>query len=493
MDWLKWGQNHPLWHRNYPSGVYLNLTFDKRTIFDEYMLRQLKNTGHICEIAAPTKSTDGTSRPMPNQVNFTRDDIPEVTNIPLSLGQESVIFSTSTDTTLKEGGPFELVASLTFLPENTQLENGNGELLPSASDIVNIHIYDKNCSKISINSVIIFPSLKNAKTGNNVNQFPECHYTQITDITGVWLTEGCNTVYDDEDHVSKVKCICTHLTSFVILMKPKPINENKFLSMVTKIGVTISSGFLLLTLVIICSFKNLRNSDRYRILRQLIIALLCVNLFFSSLEFDFNHTPITCSFLAGCLHYSLLAALSWMLIMSTDLYMKIKHPFADHEMRLVYSRYIAWIGPVIIVGTTAGITRNNYASDKCWLDTSSLAIWAFIVPVCVMMMTVLVQLVIIGYVAYTKSQLPNQTEDEMRKLKRIRTIFGGIIILTPAVGLAWIFGVIIVFCDWKIMEYIFVILNSMQGFLIWISQCVFSKEVREEIKKKFSNHVSDIQ
>ncbi|XP_033100119.1 adhesion G protein-coupled receptor L3-like [Anneissia japonica] len=471
MDWFMWGENEPNVRVQYAAGVYLDVTLNNRTIFDVNMIRRAHTrlTGSICEI------------------QFTIDDIPEVTNIPLSL-EPDVIFSTSTDNILKEDGPFELVASLTVLPENTHLKTGNGELLPSASDIVNIDIYDKNGSKISINSVIIFPSLKIAKTGNNAsfNQFPECHYTQSKNTTATWLIDGCNTLYhDDDDYWSNVKCICTHLTSFVILMKPKPIKENKFLSVLTKFGVTISSVFLLITLVIICNFKNLRNSDRYRILRHLVIALLCVNLFFSFLEFDFKHTTITCSLLAGCLHYSLLAAFSWMLIMSTDLYMKIKHPFADHERLFVYSRYIAWIGPIIIVGTTAGITRDNYASDKCWLNTSSLAIWAFIVPVCVVMLTVVVQLVIIGYIAYTKSQLPNYTEEEKQKLERIR-------ILIPAVGLTWIFGVIIVFCDWKIMEYIFVILNSMQGFLIWISQCVISKEVREEIKKRFSNHVSDI-
>ncbi|XP_033103467.1 adhesion G-protein coupled receptor D1-like [Anneissia japonica] len=265
--------------------------------------------------------------------------------------------------------------------------------------------------------------------------------------------------------------------------------NNKTLSVITIVGVSISNVFLVTTLVIICCLENLRNSERYRILRHLVIALLLANLFFFLLEVDVKNS-IACSLLAGCLHYSLLAAFSWMLIMSTDVYIKIKYPFADHERRFFYCRYIGWIGPVTVVGTTVCITRQNYASDKCWLKNESGAIWAFVSPVCLTLLIVLVQLVVIGYIAFKKAQRPNQTGQEMENFKRIRTLFTGILLLTPAVGISWIFGVILVFCDWKALHYIYVILNSMQGLFIWLSQCAFSKEVREALIKKFSNQIS---
>ncbi|XP_033127576.1 CD97 antigen-like [Anneissia japonica] len=167
-----------------------------------------------------------------------------------------------------------------------------------------------------------------------------------------------------------------------------------------------------------------------------------------------------------------------MVIISTDVYMKINHPFADHIKRFTYSRFIGWFGPVIVVGPTAGIARGNYVSDECWLNAKSGSIWTFIFPVYISNLVVLVQLIVIGYVAFKKSQLPSQTEEEMQTLKRIRNMFLGILFLVPAVGLSWIFGGIIVFCDWQAMECIYVIVNSMQGFLILLSQFVFSNEVR---------------
>ncbi|XP_033117153.1 adhesion G protein-coupled receptor L4-like [Anneissia japonica] len=225
-------------------------------------------------------------------------------------------------------------------------------------------------------------------------------------------------------------------------------------------------------------------------MRHLVIALLCVNCFFLLLEVDAKES-ILCSVLAASLHYSLLAAFSWMLIISTDIFMKIKHPFADHSKRFTYSRFIGWIGPAIVVAVTAGITRENYASDECWLDTESGTIWSFIPIVCLTNLIVIVQLCVIGYVVFKKSKIPNQSEEEMQMFIRIRNIFHGILLLAPAVGLSWIFGVIVVFCDWKVVEYIYVVLNSMQGFFVWLSQCAFSNEVRQAYRKRFSNLVND--
>ncbi|XP_033110649.1 adhesion G protein-coupled receptor L4-like [Anneissia japonica] len=351
-------------------------------------------------------------------------------------------------------------------------------------------MYDRNHSKISINCNIYFPVIKDVTTENtsNAKLIPACHYKHdINDLSALWKTDGCVTNYANDYMISGVTCICTHMTSYVILMKPEQIN-NRTLSVLTTVGVSISNVFLIITLVI-CCFKDLRNSDRYRILRHLVIALLFANMFFLLLEVDVKNV-IACSILAGCLHYSMLAAFSWMLIMSTDIYMKIKHPFADHERRFSYSRYIGWIGPATVVGTTVCLTRQNYASDKCWLESGQGAIWAFVSPMCITILIVLVQLVVIGYIAFKKSQLPNQTGQEMENLKRIRTVFSGILLLTPTVGIPWIFGVILVFCDWEVLKYIYVIFNSMQGFFIWLSQCVFSKEVREALLKKFSNQIS---
>ncbi|XP_033117133.1 uncharacterized protein LOC117117059 [Anneissia japonica] len=351
----------------------------------------------------------------------------EVSGVALSSDPDSVTLSASVDADAKNG-PFKISANQTLLDESISLQT-SGEELSSASDIVSIDIYDKNNEIIQVKSIEInFPVIKVNSTENgtsaSLSPVPVCYYTQDENvISAKWSMKGCKTVY--ENYVKNgVTCVCDHLTSFVILMKPKPVptNENDILSLLTTVGLSISSLFLIITLVIICIFRDLRNSERYKIMRHLVIALLCVNCFFLLLEVDAKES-ILCSVLAASLHYSLLAAFSWMLIISTDLFMKIKHPFADHSKRFTYSRFIGWIGPVIVVGPTAGIARGNYVSDECWLNAKSGSIWTFIFPVYISNLVVLVQLIVIGYVAFKKSQLPSQTEEEMQTLKRIRNMF----------------------------------------------------------------------
>ncbi|XP_071963084.1 adhesion G-protein coupled receptor D1-like [Antedon mediterranea] len=261
--------------------------------------------------------------------------------------------------------------------------------------------------------------------------------------------------------------------------------------MLTNITIGMSSVFLIITLITIISIRELRNSDRYRLLRHLVIALLLVHFFFPFLNLKIRN-QVACTFLAGCLHYSLMVAFFWMLIMSTDIYIKIKHSFMDHEKRFVYCRYIAWIAPGIVVLITACATRENYASDGCWLDTDSGAIWTFISCVCITIMIVLVQMTVVGVLIYKKSKLPNQSKNDIDTLKRLRTMIGGLLTVTPVVGIPWMFGIIIIFDDSETMQYIFVILNSTQGFFIWLTQCFFSNEVRRAVKKSLNNKIGPI-
>ncbi|XP_071960011.1 adhesion G protein-coupled receptor L4-like [Antedon mediterranea] len=423
---------------------------------------------------------------------FTLEEKRNITS-PVSTEPDSIVFWASTENAVKEDGPFVVNASLIELSAYTLLETVDREFFETATDVVTLDIFDRKFTKIRLNCRIHFPILK--KIALNRNLMPVCHFTNDDHPPSecLWATDGCVTVYEEDYYVTGVTCRCSHLTSFVILMKPKPFKEEstdyQHMSTLTKCGLVTSTFFLITTLVIICCFRELRRSDRFRMLRHLVMSLLCVNILFLLLESDANKSLIACSLLAGSLHYSLLASVSWMVIISTDLYIKIKHPFQNHERRLSYVRFIGWIIPAIIVGITAVSTRDNYASDKCWLSTDSGAIWAFIAPVCLAVLIVLVQLLVIGYVAYKKSQLPNQSGEDAQHLKRIRTLFSGILLLTPTVGLWWIFGVVVIFSDSVGLEYIFVTMNSFQGLFIWFTQCVLSKEVRDVVRKSFNNRV----
>lgn len=51
-------------------------------------------------------------------------------------------------------------------------------------------------------------------------------------------------------------------------------------------------------------------------------------------------------------------------------------------------------------------------------------------------------------------------------------------VLFPVLGLSWSFGVLTMVTDEIVFNYIFAVLNSLQGFLIFIFHCVLNKQVR---------------
>ncbi|XP_071944558.1 uncharacterized protein [Antedon mediterranea] len=415
---------------------------------------------------------------------------PEVKDVPLTSEPDSITFSTSTKSYLVKDGPFQVVATQNDVNSTAYfyVESQDSPTLQSVSDIVTIDIYDNKGNELSIDCEIRFPIKDVVKDSLSMKYEHLCHFTEEENPFAIWSTEGCSTVNDADG----VICNCTHMTSFVVLMKPIPSSNDKILSTLTNFGLIISSIFLIITLITVYSFKqnyyfrNLRNSERHKILCHLVVALLIVNFVYFLLGANVKN-KIVCAVIAGCLHYSLLAAFTWMLIVSTDVYMKIRHPFVNHERRFLFSRYLGWIVPSIIVGVTAGCTKDNYVSDDvCWLNMD-IAIWTFIIPMLTTLLIIFLQTVVIGYIAFKKTRLPQQSKDDKTSYTRIRSLVYGLGLLTPVVGLPWIFGIIILFSSSKVMEYIFVIMNSLQGFFIWLSQCVFSNEVQYDWRKTSSN------
>ena len=58
-----------------------------------------------------------------------------------------------------------------------------------------------------------------------------------------------------------------------------------------------------------------------------------------------------------------------------------------------------------------------------------------------------------------------------------RTSIRGVLILTPLLGTTWILGLFAIGDATEVFQYLFVILNSLQGVFIFGIYCLFNKEV----------------
>ncbi|XP_060580505.1 adhesion G-protein coupled receptor D1-like [Ruditapes philippinarum] len=59
-----------------------------------------------------------------------------------------------------------------------------------------------------------------------------------------------------------------------------------------------------------------------------------------------------------------------------------------------------------------------------------------------------------------------------------------ILVLMPLMGLTWGFGVLSLNSDTIAFQYIFAILNSFQGLLIFIFHCVLDKKIKDAFTKQ---------
>ncbi|XP_052212919.1 adhesion G-protein coupled receptor D1-like [Dreissena polymorpha] len=136
--------------------------------------------------------------------------------------------------------------------------------------------------------------------------------------------------------------------------------------------------------------------------------------------------------------------------------------------------------PAIIVGISMGATQlDGYGNERfCWLTVESGLFWAFAGPVLAIVMANLIILVLVLKKLFGVSAMSKKTDAEKIKAG-VRSVF----ILLPVLGLTWVLGIFAVNKDTLVFQYLFAIFNSVQGFLIFLVQCVFDKKVRDALRQ----------
>ncbi|XP_070549800.1 adhesion G-protein coupled receptor G2-like [Ptychodera flava] len=137
-----------------------------------------------------------------------------------------------------------------------------------------------------------------------------------------------------------------------------------------------------------------------------------------------------CIAVAALLHYFFTSVFCWMLVEGIQIYLQLVKVFNAAERRRYVAYYlIGWGVPLVLVGISLGFGHNQYVAD----DKSSLK---------------------------------------------------AAVVLLPLLGMTWLFGLLSVSRHTLFFEYIFAILNSLQGFFIFVFYCLSSKEVHSQLARK---------
>ncbi|KAI5607478.1 adhesion G-protein coupled receptor G2 [Silurus asotus] len=329
--------------------------------------------------------------------------------------------------------------------------------------------------------------------------YPECHSWDGTGGTPNWTISGCNTSYTN----NSVTCECQHLTFFAVLMTPVtylPSSDLNNLTYLTSIGCGLSLFFLSIALFMHFLLRKGRSSVSVHILISLFLALFLLNLSFLVNESVANTgNEIGCKFSAGVMHYSMLSAFSWFGLQALHLCLQLAQNVSSIQNYVVKLSILGWVPPALVVTATFFFQKYNKLtivsdtrnSSMCWITDPVVH---YVVNIgyysIIFLFTFSTFVVMLRWLWLLRTKQPNIAMS--RKKSRpsdALTIMG----LCCILGLSW--G----FCFFAIgpMQipalYIFTILNSLQGFFLFIYYYKSSRLVGEaDALKEQSSYITEV-
>ncbi|XP_014049494.2 adhesion G protein-coupled receptor E5 [Salmo salar] len=352
----------------------------------------------------------------------------------------------------------------------SELKAQEGHSFQINSKVVTATISNKDTSFLKEPVTFTFSHLKESDEGNYT-----CVYWDAELGEGTWSDRGCFLVKSNATHTV---CSCYHLSSFAVLMALYEFKDTFQLQLITWVGLSLS---LLCLFICILTFSLIRS---IRSTRNTIHLHLCLSLFIANLVFlvgiSRTESQSACAVVAGLLHFFFLAAFCWMCLEGVQLFRMVVLVF-NTTFRPLYMMAGGYGVPAVIVAISALVNAKGYGTERhCWLNLEDGFIWSFFGPVCIIIMVnVFFFLITVWKLAQKFSSL-NPDLDKLRKIKAFTiTAVAQLCVL----GTMWIFGCFQFEESTLAMSYLFTILNSLQGVLVFLMHCLLSKQVREEYSK----------
>ncbi|XP_047660865.1 adhesion G-protein coupled receptor G2 [Tachysurus fulvidraco] len=345
-----------------------------------------------------------------------------------------------------------------------------------AASVINA---EQPISDLKVPVVVMLHHLNTNTLGRNV----QCVYWNFNMNGGYggWSPRGCwkhNTTHD------YTTCFCDHLTHFGVLLdiSRTPIDEKneKILTLITYTGCGVSSFFLGVTVLTYTLLEKLRSDYPSQILLNLSIALLGLNLVFlvNSWLSSFGVAAL-CAAVATTQHYFLLASFTWMFLEAVNMYLALVKVFNTYVSSYILKFcFIGWGVPLLVCCSVLVMKPDSYG--LLLLDNSDMFCWvsdSVVFYVCVVGVVGVILLVNASVFLLVLLQVRRACLSEHRGvMKELR----GVISLTLLLGLSWSSA----FLTWGearvLLLYMFSILNSLQGFFIFLFQCLMKENVRKQ-------------
>ncbi|XP_032240198.2 adhesion G-protein coupled receptor D1 [Nematostella vectensis] len=251
------------------------------------------------------------------------------------------------------------------------------------------------------------------------------------------------------------------------------------LSSISYIGLILSLLGEAITVAAYLSFLNVRK-DRIQIRLNLIVNLMLAQIVLIAGLNVTGHKTL-CLVVVALVQFTYTASFCWMLVEGCYLYRVIVKVFNYHiDMRYCYA--ISYGFPTLMVVAAllyayllTGEIQGYVSTNVCWMNYDNHVIWMFAGPV---IFIATVNMLVLGCVVKEMILLPTVDPENSRTSENIRSSARAIVVLTPLLGITWLFGLLSLSGIGVVGDYIFTILNSSQGFMIFIFHCVRNSELK---------------
>ncbi|XP_071475863.1 adhesion G protein-coupled receptor E2-like [Marmota flaviventris] len=404
-----------------------------------------------------------------------------------NLAQESVHRGPSVVGLVSTPGMAKLLAEapLVLEPEKQVAPHGtHKDLLPRVSsvllsDVVSAFLSSNNTQNLS--SSVTFTFSHNLVTPAPRHEVLCVFWDHSQNGCGHWATAGCRTVGTGDGSTT---CHCTHLSSFAVLMAHYHVqDDDPVLSIITCVGLGVSLLCLVLAALTFLLCRAIQNTSTSLHL-QLSLCLLLAHLIFLT-AINRTQPKVLCAVTAGALHYLYLASFTWMLLEGLFLFLTARNltVLSSSSRNRLMKRLMFPVGygvPATIVAVSAATRPHLYGTPaRCWLNPEQGFVWGFLGPACAISCVNMVFFLMTLWIV--KSKLSSINRD-VSTLQNTRMLTFKAMAHLFILGCTWCLGVLQVGPVAPVMAYLFTIVNSPQGFFIFLVYCLLSQQVQEQYR-----------
>ena len=315
----------------------------------------------------------------------------------------------------------------------------------------------------------------------------------------LWLIYNLHEVNIRNDSVKIVSTGKTYNQSYFELLNNSVIvceddlNVSNFNEIQIALGVVtlvcISISILCLIIRILLQLCVARFNTRPGKLQfHLTVAFLVAFVFLIVAPLLANY-EIYCILAAGFLCYGIFASFTWMNVIAVDTWLAFRPSGAfmrsgDNEKSLLRYIVIGWGVPLVLVTIPVGIDysnivetyKPNFGGNRCWFTQRIAMLTYFALPIAISI------ILNIYFYIHTSINLHKAFSEKRSKSAKKGHHFFVYVRLFVLIGITWLFGFLSAFLSEPPIDFIFVILTSLQGLFMFVS-FVCNKHVLSELRK----------